>query len=263
MRGTHKISKLWLQTCSACHCPKSHFVHTYAHNSNTTVVYGCCTYWMTALLSMSIFWVRAPSEIRLASYGSKHASQCLYNVPFVYTYMHTCNLKLQVIYGRSAYWITALLSETFLVWFRVAWEIWLESYGSRHTLIILWYNIVMHILQACTYVDIWCATMYDNKPDVAYDCTTTTTHQMTALLPTTHCFIRTNLANYSTLYTLCSVFPITVDTIDKCTLILKLIIRNTIALLDKLSEYAHAGALQWFCCQVAKKIHKLGVKNFL
>ena len=47
--------------------------------------------------------------------------------------------KLQVIHRRSVYWITALLLETFSVWFRVAWEIRLESYGPRHALAILWY----------------------------------------------------------------------------------------------------------------------------
>ena len=47
---------------------------------------------MTALLSeISIFWVRAVYEIRLASYGSKHALQPRSDTPFVHTYAH--NLK--------------------------------------------------------------------------------------------------------------------------------------------------------------------------
>ena len=50
--------------------------------------------------------------------------------------------KLQVIYGHSVYRTTALILETFLVCIRVAWEIQLESYGPRHTSVILWYNIV-------------------------------------------------------------------------------------------------------------------------
>ena len=50
---------------------------------------------------------------------------------------HLCILrcitwKLQVVHGHSTYWMTALLLETFLVWFRVAWEIQLESCGPRH-----------------------------------------------------------------------------------------------------------------------------------
>ena len=107
------------------------------------VIYGCSTYWTTALLSeMFIFCVRVGCVIQLVSYGSKHASQSLYHKPFVRTVLQRITWKLQVIYGCSAYQMTVLLSETFLVWFRVAWEIRLESYGFRHSLVILWYNIV-------------------------------------------------------------------------------------------------------------------------
>ena len=50
---------------------------------------------------------------------------------------HLCILtcitwKLQVIYEHSTYQTTVPLSKTFLLWFRVAWEIWLESYDPRH-----------------------------------------------------------------------------------------------------------------------------------
>ena len=78
--------------------------------------------------------------------------------------------KVLVVCGRSAYQTTALLSETFLVLYRVAWEIRLESYDPRHISIVLWYNIVVHILQACAYIAIWCTTMHDNKTHVPYDC---------------------------------------------------------------------------------------------
>ena len=40
--------------------------------------------------------------------------------------------KLQGVYGPSKYWTTALLLQRFLVWFRLAWEISLESYGPWH-----------------------------------------------------------------------------------------------------------------------------------
>ena len=40
------------------------------------------------------------------------------------------------------YQMTALVSETIFMWFKVAWEIRLESYGPRHPLVVLWYNIV-------------------------------------------------------------------------------------------------------------------------
>ena len=64
------------------------------------------------LSEMSIVCVRAGCEIQLVSYGSKHALQSLSNKQFVYTCI---TWKLQVMYGCSAYQITALLSETFLV----------------------------------------------------------------------------------------------------------------------------------------------------
>ena len=64
----------------------------------------------------------------------------------VLTYVH--NLKSTVVYEPSTYWTIALLSETFIVWFRIAWEIWLESYGPKTCLtVVLWYNIVC-VLQA-------------------------------------------------------------------------------------------------------------------
>ena len=54
------------------------------------------------------------------------------------------------------------------------------------------------------------------------------------------------------LYTHYSVFPITVDTINTCMLILKLI-RSSTVLPDKLSKWVCAHALQQVCCQAAKK----------
>ena len=47
------------------------------------------------------FCVSTVCEIQLASYSSKHASQCLSDKLFVCTNTH--NLKLQVMYGRSSY----------------------------------------------------------------------------------------------------------------------------------------------------------------
>ena len=52
---------------------------------------------------------------------------------FVQTNTHI-SWKLQAAYGRSTYWMTALLSEIFVLWFRAAWEIWLDSYGPRNIL---------------------------------------------------------------------------------------------------------------------------------
>ena len=61
--------------------------------------------------------------------------------------------KVQVIHGRSAYQMIALLLETFLVWLRLAWEIRLDNYGRRHILVALWYiQQCVYKLQACTYI---------------------------------------------------------------------------------------------------------------
>ena len=164
------------------------------------VVYGCSTYWTTALqLEMSIFCVRTECEIWLVSYGSKHALQSVSDKPFVCTYMH--NLKLQVIHGCSAYQTTALLFETFFVWFRVASEILLDSYGPRHTSVVLWYKIVC-ILQArklaSLYIHRYLICNYIHMTTNSCTLWLDTTHQTTVLLPTMHLFIWTKLASYTT-----------------------------------------------------------------
>ena len=111
------------------------------------VIRGRSTYRTTALLSeMSIFCVKAGCKIWMASYASKHTSQSFSGKPIVHIQLHLTHThvtwKFQVICGRSAYWTTAILLDTFFVWFRAAWEIWLESYGPRHASFILWHNIV-------------------------------------------------------------------------------------------------------------------------
>ena len=107
------------------------------------VIYGRSTYQTSALLSkMSIFCVRAGCKKGLVSYGSKHALQSLSDKPFVHTYITHLTWKLQVVPRHSTHWTTAQLSETFVVWYRDAWEIWPESYGPRHALVVFWYNIV-------------------------------------------------------------------------------------------------------------------------
>ena len=79
---------------------------------------------------MFIFCVKAGHEIQLLSYGSKHSSQFLSDKSFVRPSTH--NLK------TTGYkWTFSILTdcstiETFLVWFRVAREIQLESYCPRH-----------------------------------------------------------------------------------------------------------------------------------
>ena len=140
------IGELWIQTCitTSFRCNIFMCVLTLG-TRKLQVVHGHCTYRMTALLTkMSIFCVRAGCEIRLLSYVSKHSSQFQL---IRHLFMLTCNTwKLQVIHGRSAYRITVLLSETFLhvVWFRVAREIQLESYGPRYAPVVFSYIACVH-----------------------------------------------------------------------------------------------------------------------
>ena len=51
--------------------------------------------------------------------------------------VHTCTTciewKLQGVYGRSTYWLTALLMDMLLFWFKAAFKIRLVSYSSKHT----------------------------------------------------------------------------------------------------------------------------------
>ena len=147
------------------------------------VVYGCSTYPMTALLSeMSTFCVRELNA-RYNWWVMAPKTHCSL-FPISYLYVFTCiTWELQVIYGRSAYWMTALLLETFLVCFRVTWEIQLERYNpSMHQSFSLSYNIV------CIY----CKPIHTSLFGVQLFTTTKltystlwphTTHQMTALLP--------------------------------------------------------------------------------
>ena len=139
------------------HFPIRYFVHIFTLvTGKLQVVCGRSTYRLTALLfEMSIMWVRAGYEIWMASNASKHTLQSFsYNRSWVYSLFRHITWKVQVIFGHSAYRTTAMLLGTFLMWFRVALEIRLESYGLRHASLVLWYNIVC-IPQACIYITIW------------------------------------------------------------------------------------------------------------
>ena len=66
-----------------------HFVCNYTHNSKTKHRVRMFTYRMIALLSeISILVVRAVCEMRLVSYGCKHALQLLCDTSF-YVYSHS------------------------------------------------------------------------------------------------------------------------------------------------------------------------------
>ena len=77
----------------------------------------------------------------------------------VYSALRQTAWKLQVICGSLAYWTTALLSETFFVWFRVALEIQLESYSLRHASVVLWYT-TLYAYTASLYIHCYLVRNY-------------------------------------------------------------------------------------------------------
>ena len=172
---------------------------------------GICvasTYWTTALLSEVFFLVRAACKIRLVSFGSKHALQSLSNMPFVCTYMYTCTLKTT----QLTYTVDVLHIKWQLYYWRYylcglelheksKWRAMAPDMHHNHSLT----QDYVCILQAWTYIAIWCTTRHDSKTCVAYDCTT---HQMMALLPMLHCSIRTKpyVMTYALLQPIASVY---------------------------------------------------------
>ena len=137
-----------------------HFVRTY--NCNSKTIGGIRKLYISnecSTIGDSFF---------LVSYGSKHSSQ-------FFPISHLCILthitwQQQVIYRHSAYRMTSLLSNTFLVWFRVAREIQMESYGPRHASVVLWYKLVCVYCKPI-YTSLFGAqTTHDKLTHVPYDC---------------------------------------------------------------------------------------------
>ena len=87
----------------------------------------------------------------------------------IYSVLRHITWKLQVICGHSAYLTTPILLETFFVWFRVALEIQLESYGPRRVSVVLWYDIL------CAYI-----AYYTSLFGIRLRLTTKLTYLMTA-----------------------------------------------------------------------------------
>ena len=118
---------------AACELRLVSYVCTYAHNFKTTgciwtfyISNNCSTIGDVYFLGKSCMWNRYDSWVMVLNMYHSLFPIC-----------HLCALicitwKLQVVYGCSAYWITTLLSEAFLAWFKVKWEIWPESYSPRH-----------------------------------------------------------------------------------------------------------------------------------
>ena len=138
------IGELWIQSCIAITFPYVILCLLIPVARKLLVIYECPTDRVTALLEMSIFCVRAGFEIQTASYAFEHILQSLFDKLFlcIQCILRHITWQLQVMCGRSEYQMTAMLYETSFEWFRVALVIQLESYGLRHTSVVLWYDNV-------------------------------------------------------------------------------------------------------------------------
>ena len=81
------------------------------------------------------------------------------------------------------------------VWFRVALDIRLESYGRRHASVVLWYDIVC--VHSSPYIHRYLLRNYAWRQN-SRTLWLHTTDQTTTLLPTMHLFITTKLASTTT-----------------------------------------------------------------
>ena len=197
--------------------PIHHLVHTYMHNSETKGCIGCFTYWTTTLLTeMSIFRVRAVRDVWLVSYGSKPASQPLFNTTF-FVYLHS-KLKNYRLYMDFLHieWLLYYRWCLYSVLKLDARYMQLVSYGLKHALQSLsaWTFYTgelqpkkdMHQLFSDTALCTCTASPYLHRYLV---CNYTwqqnsrtlwlhTTHQMMAILPMTYRFIIVKSASYTT-----------------------------------------------------------------
>ena len=106
------------------------FFHKYRHNSKLKIVLGRSTYQMAALLSeISIFWVKLYARYdRWVIAPNMHRTSFQYDILCVHTFITP---KLQVIYERSPYEMTVLLSEMCIICVRPGYKVQLVSYGSK------------------------------------------------------------------------------------------------------------------------------------
>ena len=81
------------------------------------------------------WWVMAPNT-PCSLFPISHL--CVHYAQMAYTHIFKTTGRIWMF----CIWTTAILSESFLVWFRVAWNIRLESYDPKHASVALWYNIV-------------------------------------------------------------------------------------------------------------------------
>ena len=104
---------------------------------------------------MSIFWIKAACKIQLASYGSKHTPLSLSATPLVHALVH----KLTTI-GRTCIWMFCILNDcSGIRGIPCVLKSWRgnptgEVWPNTRIGVVLWCNIIMHMLEASTHIAI-------------------------------------------------------------------------------------------------------------
>ena len=141
------------------------------------VIYECSTHQTAALLSnISIFCDRAKLEIQLESHGSKHTSQSLSGRPFMHAYKHTVKTTGRIrtfCISHKCFTIGDIPCMVQSCMRDSTTELQLQT-CTDHSLM----QHFVHILQAYTYIAIWCTTIHDSKTHVPYDCILHTKRQL-------------------------------------------------------------------------------------
>ena len=131
----------------------SFFILFFKHNPKS--VWHIQTIWTpndySTIRNFLIFCIRAACKlhVRLVSCESKHHLQSVrYATMYVLTQI---TQKLQVEYGHSDHWTTALLLNMCICWVTVECEIQMVSYGFKH----VWQSLIdMPFVAGCPYC-IW------------------------------------------------------------------------------------------------------------
>ena len=178
---------------------KVELVHTYAHNSITT-----SRIWMfyisnKLLAEMSIVCVRAGCEIQWqVMTPNTHCSLFLIS--------HLCVLTCITWKLQSHIW-TLCISNDCSITRDIPCVVCVRNpTGDIQPQTCIGHSLIqhcVHMLQAVSYITIWCATTHNNKTHILYDCILCTKWQLCC-----HpciVFIRAKLASYTTQ---CSVFSI-------------------------------------------------------
>ena len=194
--------KLWIQTCITTSFRSNILCVLPLIIRKLHVIYRCCIDWTTPPISelMSIFWVRAGYKIRLVRYVSKHSFQFLSGKSFVCPF--TNNLQT-----TSHVWMFSISNDCSTIEDILCLGLSRMRDPTRkprpqtpidRSLL----QHFVHILQACTYLAVWCASTHDNKNHVPYDCILHTNLHYTMLgLLNQSCMLILKLLRGTTVYT--------------------------------------------------------------